>query len=35
MRSSTFERDRCEESTYERVGPTKRIKISVSLKSEF
>ena len=35
MRSSTFERDGFKESTYERVGPTKRIKISVSLKSEF
>ena len=35
MRSSTFEKDRFKESTYERVGPTKRIKISVSLKSDF
>ena len=35
MRSSTFEKDRFKESTYERVGPTKRIKISISLKSDF
>ena len=35
MTTGTFERDRFEESTNERVGPTERIKIGVTLKLEF